>query len=537
MLRQDGSGQKISEFVELIKEWEMHFYVPNDSVRIICYEMGEDHTDSRMAGQITDRTHLAYAIAYGFKYFISTDTLIKSYQLPHALTKYGFRIMGRGAPLLFVGGGIGPPHITIHFHPAEIFFMPGECQPRRCMQSVTKLRLFASPDERRMLFATMERYNAACNAVSPVAFSERQFSNIGLQKRLYSHVRETFGLSAQMAQLAIRKVAGSYRSTKEAIKEQNKVLAALGKPLKTLTELSFREHGAIGYDARVLSLGQNRVSIWTLEGRIKLRYSKPAYFPAVTTVKQTDLVYRDGAFWLYATVETPDTEPAEPTEYLGVDLGVVNIATTSDGEAFSSAATEKVRQRYGRLRGALQKTGTRSAKRKLRKIAGREHRFKTDTNHVISKQIVCAAEGTKRGIALEDLNGILLRTTVRHDQRERHHKWAFHQLRSFIEYKAQRAGVTVQVIDGAYTSQQCSVCGFVHPDNRLTQAAFRCLACGHTENADLNASLETSLPGPPSTGLLRSAPPTPGERWNRKPTKSMVPPTASCPRLKSGVVD
>ncbi len=107
------------------------------------------------------------------------------------------------------------------------------------MQSMTKLRLVASPDERRILFATMERYNAACNAVSPVAFSERQFANIGLQKRLYRHIRETFGLSAQMAQLAIRKVAGSYRSTKEAIKEQNTVLAALGKPLKSLTEISF----------------------------------------------------------------------------------------------------------------------------------------------------------------------------------------------------------------------------------------------------------------------------------------------------------
>ena len=131
------------------------------------------------------------------------------------------------------------------------------------MQSVTKLRLVASPDERRMLFATMERYNSACNAISPVAFSEHQFSNIGLQKRLYRHIRETFGLSAQMAQLAIRKVAGSYRSTKEAIKEQNKVLAALGKPLKSLTEISFRKHGAICYDARVLSIGRNRVSIWT----------------------------------------------------------------------------------------------------------------------------------------------------------------------------------------------------------------------------------------------------------------------------------
>ncbi|HOI14204.1 MAG TPA: zinc ribbon domain-containing protein, partial [Methanoculleus sp.] len=71
------------------------------------------------------------------------------------------------------------------------------------------------------------------------------------------------------------------------------------------------------------------------------------------------------------------------------------------------------------------------------------------------------------------------------------------------------SGVRVKVIGGAYTSQQCSACGFVHPDNRPSQAAFRCLACGHTENTDLNAG--TLLPGPLSTGLLASAPPTRGE--------------------------
>jgi IS605 OrfB family transposase len=387
-----------------------------------------------------------------------------------------------------------------------------------------------------MLFATMERYNTACNAVSPIAFSERQFSNIGLQKRLYRHVRETFGLSAQMAQLAIRKVAGSYRSTKEAIKEQNKVLAVLGKPLKSLTELSFREHGAICYDARVLSLGRNRVSIWTLDGRIKLRYSKPDHFPAVEIVKQTDLVYHDRAFWLYATVETPDAEPYEPTGYLGVDLGVVNIAATSDGAVFSSDATEKVRRRYGQLRAVLQQTGTKDAKEKLRKISGRERRFKTDTNHVISKRIVCAAEGTKRGIALEDLKGILQRTTVKMCQRERHHKWAFHQLRSFIEYKARRARVAVKVIDGAYTSQQCSACGFIHPDNRTTQAAFRCLACGHTANADLNAAKNVAARAAVNRPIAVCFP-SPGKRLNRKPIKSMVPPPVSCPRQKEGVVD
>ena len=400
------------------------------------------------------------------------------------------------------------------------------------MQSVTKLRVFASPDERRMLFATMERYNAACNAASPVAFSERQFSSIGLQKRLYRHVRETFGLSAQMAQLALRKVAGSYRSTKEAIKEQNKVLASLGKPLKYLSEISFREHGAVCYDARVLSLGRNRASIWTLDGRIHLRYSRPDHFPAVAAVKQTDLVYRDGAFWLYATVETPDAETSEPAEYLGVDLGVVNIATTSDGAIFSSEATEAVRRRYGRLRGILQKTGTKSAKRRLRKVSGRERRFKTNTNHVISKRIVCAAEGTKRGVALEDLKGILLRTTVTTTQREQHHRWAFYQLRSFIEYKARRAGVPVKVIDGAYTSQECSACGFVHPDNRPSQAAFRCLACGYTENADINASVNIAARAAVNRPIAVCSPDTGGEvesqaRKEHAAIHGSMPPTLS----------
>jgi len=90
MLSREDSEQKIAGFLTLIKEWEMLFYVPNDSVRIICYEMGEDFTDSRLAGQITDRTHLAYSIAYGLRYFISTDYLIKKYQLPPVLTGYGF---------------------------------------------------------------------------------------------------------------------------------------------------------------------------------------------------------------------------------------------------------------------------------------------------------------------------------------------------------------------------------------------------------------------------------------------------------------
>jgi len=388
------------------------------------------------------------------------------------------------------------------------------------MQSVTKLRLFASPEERQMLFSTMERCNAACNAVSPVAFYEKQFSDIGLQKRMYYAVRATFGLSAQMAQLAIRKVAGSYRSTIEAIREMNKFLASQGEPLKELGVLSFKDHGGICYDSRVLSIGRDRVSIWTLAGRIKLRYAKPAYFPPVEVVKQTDLVYRHCAFWLYVTIEIPDRRVDEPQKFLGVDLGIVNIATTSDGTTYSGEATEKVRRRYSSLRARLQRAGTKDAKEKLRQISGRENRFKTNTNHIISNDVVIAAQGTQRGIALEDLTGILQRTTVRHEQRKRHHKWAFFQLRSLIAYKAKKHGVLVKVIDGAYTSQQCSVCGHIDRGNRKSQAGFLCLACGHTENADLNAAKNIAARALVNEPIAVCSPHK-GERLNRKPVKSM----------------
>jgi len=207
-------------------------------------------------------------------------------------------------------------------------------------------------------------------------------------------------------------------------------------------------------------------------------------------------------------------------------------------------------RRYGCFCAWLQAYGTKDAEEKLRTISGRERQFTIDTNHAISKQIVYATEGTKRGSILEDLKGILQLTTVAKIQRERHHRWAFHQLRSFAECKTQgvrrpngteqdqrrgESGVPVNMIDGAYTSRQCSACGSVHPGNRLTQAAFRCHTCGHTGNADLNASVDVAV-RPLSTGLLVSAPPTPGERWSRRPGKSMLSRAAACPRQKEGVV-
>ncbi|MGC2426953.1 MAG: transposase [Nitrososphaeraceae archaeon] len=122
----------------------------------------------------------------------------------------------------------------------------------------------------------------------------------------------------------------------------------------------------------------------TLQGRLKLptrigEYQK-ARFDRVRG--QRDIIYRNGVFYLIVVVDAPEkSEEYDPVGALGVDLGIKNIAVDSDRQIFESKKVEKARQHYNKQRSVLQKVGTKSAKRKLKKISGKERRFKKDTNH------------------------------------------------------------------------------------------------------------------------------------------------------------
>ena len=139
--------------------------------------------------------------------------------------------------------------------------------------------------------------------------------------------------------------------------------------------------------------------------------------------------------------------------------------------------------------------GTKSAKRRLRKLAGKERRFRKDTNHAISKQIVAVAKGTRCGIALENLKGIGKRVTVRKKQRAMFSGWSFYQLQQFIRYKAESQGVVVVFIDPHDNSQCCSECFHIERGNRRSQSGFCCRRCGHAEHADPGAAKVISILG------------------------------------------
>ena len=340
------------------------------------------------------------------------------------------------------------------------------------MKLVANIKLQSTPEQFQALKETLERCNEACNYLSSKGFEAGVLRTFDLHRLGYSDIRERFGLAAQAAVRCIAKTADAYKMDKK-------------------TQRVFRKHAAQPYDDRIVSFKANDiVSIWTLGGRIKVQSVMGKRQRELLAFRkgEVDLMFVRGAFYLACVCDIDEADPILTTKILGVDLGIVNIATDSDGKAYSGAAIEATRQRLANRRKGLQRCGSKAAKRRLRKLSGKQQRFQRHENHCISKAIVVTAQRSGRGIGLEDLKHIRARVKARRSHRARLDNWSFAQLQTFVAYKAKRVGVPVLFIDPRYTSQACSSCGSIDKRNRPDQATFSCIACSHTEPADLNAA-------------------------------------------------
>jgi putative transposase len=334
-----------------------------------------------------------------------------------------------------------------------------------------KVRLSTTVESFAALRRTLHTANACCDWISARAWKTKTFGQFALHKLTYAGAREKFGLSAQVVVRCIGKVCDAYKLDRKA-------------------KRTFWADGALPFDDRILTWKAAAVSIWTVAGRLKIPFKAGPRQAELLKFRQgeSDLILHGGVFYLAATCNVDEPEPFDIEGFLGVDLGITEIAVTSDGKKHSGAAVKGVRHRHRRLRTKLQKKQTRAAKRKLKQLSGRESRFATHTNHVISKQIVENARRTKHAIVLEDLKDIRLRIRARRSQRAVLHSWAFSQLGTFLTYKAQLAGVPVIFVDPRNSSRECSQCGHIDKANRPSQSVFSCRQCHFSANADFNAA-------------------------------------------------
>ncbi len=337
------------------------------------------------------------------------------------------------------------------------------------------LKLKPTAEQAAELDATLGAFAKACDYIADVARREHTTNKVLIQRACYREVRETFGLSAN---LAIRAIA--------------RVCAALKVPEKAHSKF---QPTSIDYDARIFSFREWdwTISLTLLDSRQRIE-TKPGehQWQVLKGTKPTaaQLVKREGRFFLHIPIGGEAPDPIEPDDFLGVDLGIVQLATTSDDpKGHCGKPVEKVRCKHNVQRKRLQRKGTKGAKKKLRRLSGKEARFRRHENHCISKSIVQTAKDTGRGIALENLKGIGKRITARGgDARNRLSGWSFHQLFGFLSYKAQDAGIPVVQVDPRNTSRTCSVCGHCEQANRKSQAEFLCKHCGFSANADWNAA-------------------------------------------------
>lgn len=362
------------------------------------------------------------------------------------------------------------------------------------MKLIAQVRLNPTSEQAIYLLQTLEAANGLCNNISAFAWANNVFGHFALQRALYHPLRAETGITAQMVVRMFAKVADAYKLDKKR-------------------KRTFKPHGAIAYDDRILRwyTEKGAVSIWSVGGRLHIPYSAGQRQQELLQYQQgeSDLVYSKTTkeFFLLATCDIPDPDQRQTDEALGIDMGVTNIAVSSDGDIFSSRQIEYTRKRYHKLRKALQHCGSKSAKRHLKKMAGKQAGFQKDTNHVISKRLVTNAKDTNRSLKVENLTSIRERTTVRgKDNRAKHSNWAFAQLQYFLAYKARMKGVKLEPVDPRYTSQRCFECGHIERANRKTQDTFLCCKCGHTAHADVNAAKNIAFWATVKTPIVASRP-------------------------------
>jgi len=334
------------------------------------------------------------------------------------------------------------------------------------------LRCDPSPGDLNRLLARLRIFNEAANWLSAVAFEEKIWGWLSLQRRAYRELRDRFGLRAAEAVVCVRKAAYAYRNKHR--RSRRAVFRATGA--MPLYNHRYKRDGTVAfYGFRIpFAARPNMLLSSNCEAR---------------------LVWDGSKFLIRQAVEIQEPAVAAVEDFVGVDLGIARIAVDSDGKGypqephpFREGQLRGLRKRHNRLRGKLQGKGTKSARRLLKERRRKERRFAAHVNHAIAKDLVAKAKGSGFGIALEDLQGIRARIKVRRAQRRDLHSWAFGQLRAFLEYKAQKEGVRIVLVDPKYTSQTCPLCGRVDRRNRPNRGRFECVGCGFAGPADAVAA-------------------------------------------------
>jgi IS605 OrfB family transposase len=338
--------------------------------------------------------------------------------------------------------------------------------------------ILQNSQQRDAINETLKQFAFACNQMLAVAKTENCWNAAKLQKLTYYDMRAITSLKANHVCNAVRRVVNAKSSTGK-IKE-------------------FRP-SSIALDVRTFIYKDGAVGITLVDKRHwfewKLSFDQKRLLEGKHLTFATLSKTRSGQYFLNVAVEVDcDMRYIAKDKSIGVDLGRRSIATISAGESWDGEQLSKTRDRFSKVRANVQSKRSRSGRRLLRRLSGRERRFQQWVNHNISKSIVSDAKKACAIVSMEDLTNIRQSLNAKprtKQERRKTNNWGFHQLRLFIQYKANIAGIPVVFVPPAYTSQTCSHCNHIHPEQGKSYRNSKRFVCGHCGancDADYNAA-------------------------------------------------
>lgn len=388
-----------------------------------------------------------------------------------------------------------------------------EIEARNIVKTM-KLHIKVTEEDRQNLLDVTTMYANACTYISEYIFNNGfELGFMRLQDKIYHTVRKNFSLKSQMTISAIKTAAARYKTIKEQLSQRPfkykdetgkwnyipRTLDWLHKPIvfsRPQADLVFNRDYSFINDS---TTEKPKLSLNTLKKRIYVEYDLPdnfkKYFDGTWKFGTGKIVSLNGEWYFHIPMTKAVSglfHVNNTTHLVGIDRGIRFLITTYDEKRktkfVSGSDIMKKRDKFQAVRAELQARGTKSAKRVLKRLAGRENRWMTDVNHQISKTLV-RSYGENTLFVIEDLTGVSFSEenlkSRSSDGRRELKSWSFYQFEQFLTYKANKIGAKVLKVPADYTSQRCPVCGRIHKENRNHDThEYICDVCGYHSNDD-----------------------------------------------------
>lgn len=334
-----------------------------------------------------------------------------------------------------------------------------------------------SDEQSIILFQTMQKAKDIFSFAANACCKYKTCSYMTLHKHIYEPLKQLYG---DMPTALIQSIAKQACASVKSFNVNNKDKKWQYKGNKKSLSLS--------YNKLCFSKRGNLVALSSVKGRQRFMTVVPQWFIEKYNVKPNNaqaatLKFINGKLQLNL-IYNIERDSTAGNDIVGIDRGLYNLATTSKGKIFSSKNTIAVKRRRQFQRKQLQQKGTKSAKRKLKQLSGKEKRFMLDINHQITKSL--ANDKSVGMYVLEKLTGI--RNTKSNKKiRSWLHSWSFYQFEQLLHYKCEYNGIKIDYVDPRYTSQKCNRCKQIDKNAR-NKSKYVCRHCGYTDHADINAA-------------------------------------------------